>query len=180
MASLVYVDNSNVWIEGMHVSAVVSGSALDVYDAAANKICDYGWKCDFGKLLNFAGGEKHEIKRAVLFGSRPPQNDSLWVAAKRQGFEVKTYDRNANNKEKKIDTDIVATMMEDSYEIVEKGKDEMVLVAGDKDYVPMVEKLKKRGIRVVLCFWGHAAQELIKVCDNFFNLDAYLGHLKKE
>jgi hypothetical protein len=33
MAILVYVDNSNVWIEGIHVSAVKNGHALDVYYA---------------------------------------------------------------------------------------------------------------------------------------------------
>lgn len=180
MASLVYVDNSNVWIEGMHVSAVINGHALDVYDAASNKICDYNWKFDFGKLLHFAGGEGHQVKRAILFGSRPPKNDSLWVAAKRNGFEVKTYDRNASNREKKIDTDIVATMMEDSYELVDKERDEMVLVAGDKDYVPMVEKLRRRGIRVILCFWAHAAQELVAACDAFYNLDTYLDHLRRD
>lgn len=114
MASLVYVDNSNVWIEGMHVSAVARGLALDVFDAAQNKICDYDWKFDFGKLLEFAGGERKNIKRAVLFGSEPPKNDSLWVAAEHQGFEVVTYQRSKDNKEKKIDTDVVATMMEDS------------------------------------------------------------------
>lgn len=180
MATLVYVDNSNVWIEGMHVSAVQNGHALNVFDAAANKICDYDWKFDFGKLLTFAGGERQNIKKAILFGSRPPQNDSLWIAAERQGFEVKTYDRNYSNKEKKIDTDIVATMMEDSYEIVDQDQDEMVIVAGDKDYVPMVEKLTKRGIRVILCFWGHAAQELISVCNDFYNLDDYLDHLRRD
>ena len=179
MATLVYVDNSNVWIEGMHVSAVNKGLALDVYDAANNRICDYDWVFDFGKLLNFAGGEKANVKRAVLFGSRPPKNDSLWEAAKKNGFEVFTYDRNIKNKEKKIDTDIVATMMEDSYELVDKGNDEMVLVAGDKDYLPAVEKLRKRGIKVILCFWGHAAQELIDECDEYYNLDKYLDYLKK-
>jgi uncharacterized LabA/DUF88 family protein len=93
---------------------------------------------------------------------------------------VKTYDRNASNREKKIDTDIVATMMEDSYELVDKGEDDMVIVAGDKDYVPMVEKLRRRGIKVVLCFWGHAAQELVTVCDEFYNLDNYLEHLRRD
>lgn len=177
MASLVYVDNSNVWIEGMHVSAVKNGLALNVYDAAANKICDYNWKFDFGKLLHFAGGEKDNIKRAMLFGSRPPQNDSLWDIARKNGFEVIAYDRNIRNREKKIDTDIVSTMIEDSYEIVDKLVDEIVLVAGDKDYIPAIEKLQKRSIRVVLCFWGHAAQELIDVVDEYYNLDDYLDYL---
>lgn len=180
MGAFVYVDNSNVWIEGMHVSAAINGHAPDVYEAANNRICDYNWKCDFGKLLLFAGGEKENIKRAVLFGSRPPKNDSLWDAARKQGFEVITHDRNFKNQEKKIDTDIVSTMMEDSYENLKIGEDEIILVSGDKDYVPAIEKLRRRKIKVIVCFWGHAAQELIDSCDEFYNLDPYLDHLKKD
>jgi hypothetical protein len=33
VANLLYVDNSNVWIEGMHVSAVESGMAPNVWSA---------------------------------------------------------------------------------------------------------------------------------------------------
>jgi hypothetical protein len=84
MANLLYVDNSNVWIEGMHVAAVAKGIAPDVWTAVQNRICDYDWKIDFGKLFAFAGGDKTEVKRAALFGSRPPKNDSLWDAARRR------------------------------------------------------------------------------------------------
>ncbi len=129
MANLLYVDNSNVWIEGMHVAAFSNGLAPDVWSAVKNKICDQSWKLDFGKLFQFAGGNKTDVRKAALFGSRPPQNDSVWEAARRNGFEVITYDRNIANHEKKIDTDIVATMIEDSYEILKPG-DEMTLVSG--------------------------------------------------
>lgn len=180
MASLVYVDNSNVWIEGMHIAAVRNGSATSVYYAAENKICDYSWTFDFGKLLKFTGGDKTNIKRAVLFGSKPPQNDSLWKAAELQGFEVITYERNLNNKEKKVDTDIVATVIEDSYEILNKSEDEIIIVAGDKDYVPAIEKLRKRQIRVIVCFWNHAAEELKAICDDFYSLDEYWDYLRSD
>lgn len=178
MANLLYVDNSNVWIEGMHVAAYYAGMAPDVWSAVTNNICDKSWKLDFGKLFSFAGGEELEVKKASLFGSKPPKNDSLWHAAERNGFEVITYDRNIANSEKKIDTDIVATMIEDSYEILEPG-DEITLVAGDSDYVPAIEKLKKRGIPVHVVFWKHAARELKDVATTFTELDQWLEHLKR-
>ncbi|MFZ4288021.1 NYN domain-containing protein [Variovorax sp. HJSM1_2] len=178
MANLLYVDNSNVWIEGMHVSAASKGHAPDVWAAAKNKICDYDWKLDFGKLFEFAGG-KGDVKRAALFGSRPPKNDSVWIAAERQGFEVIVYDRNVANHEKKIDTDIVATMISDSYELLKIGEDEVTLVSGDADYVPAIEKLKKRGIPVHVVFWGHASKELRDVATRFISLDPYLNHLSR-
>ena len=154
MANLLYVDNSNVWIEGMHVAAAKHGRAPDVWAAVQQKICDYDWTIDFGKLFEFAGGDRKDVKKAALFGSRPPKNDSLWAAATRNGFEVITYDRNVADHEKKIDTDIVATMIEDSYEILTVGEDEMTIVAGDSDYVPAVEKLKRRNIPVHVVFFG--------------------------
>lgn len=179
VANLLYVDNSNVWIEGMHVAAAKHGHASDVWSAVQNKICDYNWKLDFGKLFQFAGGDKAEVKRAALFGSRPPKNDSLWAAAERNGFEVIVYDRNFANHEKKIDTDIVATMMEDSYERLNIGEDEITLVAGDADYIPAIEKLKRRGIPFHVVFWNHASRELKEAATKFVNLDAYLEHLAR-
>jgi uncharacterized LabA/DUF88 family protein len=179
VANLLYVDNSNIWIEGMHVSAVEVGMAPNVWSAQNNRICDTGWKLDFGRLFQFAGGDKTQVKRAVLFGSRPPPNDSLWDAAKRKGFEVVVYDRNVKNREKKIDTDIVATMIADSYEILDIKNDEMTLVAGDADYVPAIEKLTKRGIPVHVVFWAHAARELREAATKFVDLNPFLNHLRR-
>lgn len=178
MANLLYVDNSNVWIEGMHVAAFANGLAPDVWSAVRNKICDHSWTLDFGKLFDFAGGAHADVKKAALFGSRPPANDSVWQAARRNGFEVTTYDRNVANHEKKIDTDIVATMIEDSFLLFEPG-DEITLVSGDADYVPAVEKLKARGIPVHVVFWKHAARELKQCATSFTELDQYLQHLSR-
>lgn len=178
MANFLYVDNSNIWIEGMHVAAFKNGLAPDVWSAVKGKITDTTWKLDFGKLFAFAGGEKAEVGKAALFGSRPPQNDSVWSAAERRGFQVTTYDRNVANQEKKIDTDIVATMIEDSYELMKPG-DEITLVAGDADYVPAIEKLRKRGFAVHVVFWKHASRELKDAATKFVPLDDYLEHLSR-
>jgi hypothetical protein len=83
------VDNSNVWIEGMHVAAAARGLAPDVWSAVTNKICDYTGKPILEKLHEFAGGES--IGRAVLYGSRPPADDTLWSIAKARGFEAQLY-----------------------------------------------------------------------------------------
>ena len=40
MAELVYVDNSNVFIEGKRAKAVASGMAMNIYDAMNNRILD--------------------------------------------------------------------------------------------------------------------------------------------
>lgn len=179
MASYIYVDNSNVWIEGMHIAAVNAGKAASLAEAQQKNICDYSWSYDFGKLLSFAGGKPSDIKREKLFGSKPPLNDSLWNAAAANGFEVITEDRNYyTNKEKKIDSGICTAILEDSYELMIPGQDEVILVAGDRDYVPTVESLKRRGITISVCFWDHAARELKKAVDKFYSLNSYHSYLK--
>ncbi len=178
MANFLYVDNSNVWIEGMHVAAVVSGQAPDVWTAQQGKICDYNWKMDFGKLMSFAGGDKKNIGRAVLYGSRPPANDSLWEAAKRRGFEVVVHDRSRfTGREKKVDTSIVTDVVSDSYELMKPGTDEITLVTGDADYVPTIDKLRKRGFQVDVCFWDHASKEIRAAATTFVSLNAVSPHV---
>lgn len=179
MASFVYVDNSNVWIEGMRVSAVRKGLAPDMWAAQDAKIIDYDWKLDFGRLYEIAGGEI--VGRAAMYGSRPPANDSLWRAAEHQGFEVIVFDRNAGNREKKIDTQIAADIISDSYEWmqIERG-DEVRLVAGDSDYVPVAEKLRERGLPFVVVFWEHASRELKDAATEFVSLDNHLDALNRD
>jgi uncharacterized LabA/DUF88 family protein len=176
MANFVYVDNSNVWIEGMHVSAVDQGLAPDIWEAHRSHITA-PWKMDFGRLLQFAGGDKKDIGRAILYGSRPPPNDSVWKAAQGTGFEVVVHDRNFVGKEKKVDTNVVTDMVADSYERMKAGHDEFTLVSGDADYVPTIEQLTRRGFKVHVVFWSHAARELTAVASSFTPLDPHLHHL---
>jgi uncharacterized LabA/DUF88 family protein len=178
MAEFVYVDNSNVFIEGQRLSAVTKGIAMNIYDAMNNKILDPSYRLDFGKLHSFVAGDNpSEIRRAMLFGSRPPQNDSLWNIAESAGFELIIEDRNVQNKEKRIDTGIVAAMVKDAYTQVDKTKDTITLAAGDGDYVPPVYLLVQDGHTVEVVFWGHASGELQRACTKFVCLDPYLTHL---
>jgi uncharacterized LabA/DUF88 family protein len=175
MANFLYVDNSNLWIEGMHVSAVAKGIAPDIWTAMQSKIVDYAWKPDFGRVYEFAGGDPEGI--ANMYGSRPPENDSLWAIATAKGFHVTVYDRNSANREKKVDTTIARDIMKYSYERMKAGTDIVTLVAGDADYVPVVEDMLGRGIQFDVVFWEHASGELRKAASNFIALDAHLDYL---
>ncbi len=70
-------------------------------------------------------------------------------------------------------------MMEDSYELIDKTEDEMILVAGDKDYVPAISSIVRRDIRVVVFFWDHAAPELKNTASEFRSLNPYVDQLKR-
>ena len=178
MADWIYVDNSNIFIEGQRASAVAQGMALNIHDAMHNRILDTGYRTSFGKLYEFiAGTDRKETARAMLFGSKPPQNDVIWEIAKKAGFEVVTEDRNASNKEKKIDTGIVTAMTRDAYRNAKAG-DVFTLVSGDADYVPTVEALRGDGFQVDVVFWEHASRELAEACSNFIPLNPHLDALR--
>jgi hypothetical protein len=69
----IYVDNSNLYLEGKRVSAVKTGLAGDIAQAQREGILDHGYTISFGKLHEFlTGNNLGEIKRVTLFGSRPP------------------------------------------------------------------------------------------------------------
>ncbi len=175
----VYVDNSNLYIEGRRVSAGAQGLAANVREAIRDGVFDHAYTIDFGKLYEFlCGTDKRQIKRAALFGSRPPPNDGIWKFAERAGFELKLEDRNYSNKEKKIDTGIATMMMRDALKGADPKKDLFVLVAGDADYVPTLKAIKEEGFEIEVVFWRHVARELCDESTRFIGLDEYLEQLR--
>lgn len=170
MSEYVYVDNSNVFIEGKRLAAELRGHPHDL---------DFSFRLDFGELYDFiAEHNPTKIRRALLLGSRPPQNDNVWNVAERAGFEVVVLDRNRKNQEKKIDTGIVAAMVRDAYTRVDKAQDVITLIAGDSDYVPAVQLLVDDGFQVEVVFWSSASSELKSVCSRFIELDKHLKDLE--
>ena len=94
------------------------------------------------------------------------------------GFDTVVVDRNVANKEKKIDTGIVAAMTREAYTTVDKENDILKLVAGDRDYVPAVAPLVQDGFQVHVVFWDHASQELKDAATRFISLNPYLDGLR--
>jgi len=179
MKTYTYGDNSNLFIEGRRVSAVAKGLAPNIYDAMNNRVLDQSWDIDYGKLHTFlCGTDKKEIGGARLWGS-PPPSDSFWKMVERKGFGVQTFERNAANKEKKLDMAIGHRMTKEAYTIIDKANDEIALVAGDKDFVPVVVDLVAEGFTVVVVFWDHAAKELKDVASSFLSLNSHLNHIAK-
>jgi uncharacterized LabA/DUF88 family protein len=179
MAEFIYVDNSNIFIEGRRIAAIRQGRARDLADANRNDIQDHSFRLDFGELYDFISESNPEkVSRALLFGSSPPESDAVWAIAERVGFEAIVVSRNADNKEKKVDTGIVAAMVRDAYTRADKSKDTITLVAGDSDYVPAVELLTGDGFRVEVVFWSSVSNELKNICSRFIELDRYLEKLE--
>lgn len=138
---VIIVDNSNVWIEGMKLSAKLRG----ITDAPieGKDPCDYSWRIDFGKLLTEVAQGKN-IQSALLVGSRPPLHDSLWACARKK-LSVKLYDRNSQGKEKAVDSEIVARGCEI---VCTSSPATLILLSGDTDFIPLIRIAKERGWNV--------------------------------
>ena len=174
MAALVYLDNSNLWIEGKRLGAVFRGTSPDISVAIETRDFDNTFRLDFGKVLEIANHKP--IKVAKFYGSRPPESDSVWNMAKKVGFETAIVDRNYSNKEKGVDTHLVVDMLSDSM-AANAEHDIFILIAGDADYIPVIRNIKSRNFRVQVLFWNHASIELKKET-KFMSLDGYFNEIR--
>lgn len=129
---VIIADNSNVWIEGQKYSAKQRG---------LKRPCDKSWRVDFGKLLNEVS-EGLPIRKAILVGSRPPVEDSLWNVAREKGFEVIVKDRNSNDKEKAVDTELVA---KGTQLVCTTSPAVLKILSGDADFKPLVDIANSQG-----------------------------------
>ncbi|MGZ8707314.1 MAG: NYN domain-containing protein [Gaiellaceae bacterium] len=63
---------------------------------------------------------------------------------------------------------------------MQRGRDEIRIVAGDADCVPVIAKLQNRGFPCVVVFWDHASRELQDAASEFVSLDPRLDDLRRE
>jgi hypothetical protein len=182
MTLYVYVDNSNIWIEGQRIAAVRSGAAPDIRTALDQGITA-AWTYDFGRLYGLLCPLGEKVGRSILFGSRPPENDSIWQRMRDADFEVETFDRSPfTNREKQVDNALGTRMLEDSFTYMKAANgDTAVLAAGDGDFLPTIQSLQRRGLGVRVVSWSHAvSHQLRDSADEFVELDPHFNHLSRD
>ena len=169
---LILVDNSNIYIEGAKYSAKRKGVQKTTLDERDPQ--DPSWRIDFGRLLGYLANGK-TISHAILVGSRPPPNDNVWESAKAGGFEVIVHDRDANNREKSVDTELVA---QGTRTIVRSAQPMTLIIAsGDRDFIPLVNVAHEENWSVEMCAftsaysqWGDMANavDIVRPLDQGF------------
>ena len=166
-----YLDNSNVFIEGQRVSAArKSGSPL-------SRELDKDYRLDFGKLIEIACGFNADLGKLMFYGSEPPPTDSVWRAAQQYGFKNKIFQRSKHNKEKMVDTQLTVDLIRDIYTGLDPQSDRIIIVAGDADYVPAIEAAREMGFYVKVAFWQHASAAIKKAGSEFLALNGHLTDL---
>jgi uncharacterized LabA/DUF88 family protein len=147
----VFIDNSNTFIQGTHALAALEDAGQWDVQRTTRQLTNA--RIDYGCLVRALLKGRQLGGPPLLVGSRPPPNDTLWEKLKSQGLDVKVFDRNAANKEKKVDTYIVTEVMETLYTPGVEGCT-VALVAGDGDYEPLAAKIKKKGWTFEVYFWS--------------------------
>lgn len=136
----IFLDDSNLWIS----SKKLQGEQLN--HQFFNE--DPRGRIDLGRFSTWAL-EKRPLKKAILFGSEPPPIDTYWNSAYRKRFKVNKFMRNPySGKEKQVDTEIVAGITDlvafshlRKSELYDDGKNIIILVSGDADMKPAVDKV---------------------------------------
>jgi uncharacterized LabA/DUF88 family protein len=133
MDCVILVDNSNIFIEGQKCSAIRKGMTRASF--VEKQPIDVSWRIYFEKLLSqLADGRK--IRKAFLVGSRPPPKDNVWKMAANGGFEVITHEMDSKNKEKAVDTELVARGTLAIATTLSPAA--LIIASGDRDFIPLV------------------------------------------
>ena len=98
-----FVDNSNVKIEGARLAY-----AKRYKGGSRGTEVDNSYEINWGKFLHLvkSRGNRLSAQVPVLYGSRPPPDDTIWTKIRNEGFDVRLFDRNIHDKEKGVDMEM--------------------------------------------------------------------------
>lgn len=123
-------------------------------------------------FLNLSNHSVCAIVRIFYYTSLKGDDDKLTMvfdALKALGVtDPKVFKKKPNNKTKRVDITLATNMLSHAYN---NNFDIAVLVAGDEDYIPLVQELKHCGKQISLWFLEDGLSKALKrECDHFFDM----------
>lgn len=153
----IYIDNSNLWIQGQKTYAERQG---------LREPWDPTWRFDVGRvkailLENSALHPQHKelTVKVKLYGSTPPPVDTVWKAIESHNVEVSTFARSSwTGREKEVDAEMIADSVDEASEDYHSTADSVfMIVSGDRDLDRAVQKIsQKYGFQVHVWSWKNA------------------------
>ena len=140
----IYVDDSNLWIEGKKAYA-------EAHNLVTSE--DPRARFDIGQLNEVVAAGR-EVGGRTLYGSKPPPVDTVWAKIEEQGWKVDIKKKSYHTgKEKQVDSQLIT----DVASVVNRKKiSTVIIVAGDVDYKPPIEEALARGWKVEVWSWEKA------------------------
>ena len=111
--------------------------------------------------------------------TRRVRSGAIWCNSCRTNIETCPHCNVAleRSPEKGIDAAIATDLLSLSWQ----GKlDVAILVSGDADFVPAVERIQEKGLKVVNATWQNHGHELAHSCWGSFHLDSVVDRLIRE
>ncbi|KAK3898711.1 hypothetical protein C8A05DRAFT_18753 [Staphylotrichum tortipilum] len=179
----IFIDNSNLWIQGKKTSAEKMLMCADE---------DSTWRFDVGKLLGILVGDDSGLsadqanfkRKTRVYASTPPPVDSVWTMMASYGIKVYTYARNRHtNREKEVDNKLSTDVADKASKAFYSGMPAVfIIVSGDRDLRPAVNKVTKKGFHLHLWSWENGLANVFTKPDNpdLFHLhllDPYLERI---
>ena len=150
----IFIDNSNVYIQGAKI--YTPGSNQD-------SVSDMSWRYDVAKLrdvlLNNSGLQANNIgeedAHTTVYGSVPPPG-GVWEKFASKNITVHKYDRSHHTgREKQVNlkmgVDITDRAIRDEVGGIQS---EFIVVTGDADLLPAVQKINQSGFRAHVWSWS--------------------------
>ena len=168
----IFLDNSNIWIEAKKYIAMSKGLLAKE---------DPRVRIEFGNLIDVIAKDR-KIAECFLFGSEPPQVDSVWKKGEENGFKVFTDLKSGSGQEKKVDVRLCIEVLTTVHNCnrKQKTKGTIVLATGDADFIPLVEKILKDGWKVEVVTWEHALSHEFLQLEEDFKCCFKLCYLEKD
>jgi hypothetical protein len=166
----VYIDNSNLLVEGRRLSAVKKRMVQNIHEAHQTNKIDTNYFLDYISLHRFfaLGGR---VERISSYGVLDQVHHQDMLDA---GFNVYSGTKSFSGHEKGVDVALATDMVADGLSMLDPERDNLILVSGDADYVPAVQRLKGAGLHVQVVFWSHGSIRLINEASEFTPLDDWL------
>jgi len=161
----VFVDNSNTWAEGKKALAEKHG--FESREDCRFRLCGDMMLDVFGASRTV---QDRQVQHAALYGSYAHsdegQYDGGWKQLESTGFQVVRYQRSTwSHKEKQVDSQMVADITALACEIDALGQAEnctFIVVSGDGDLLPAIERALQRGIKVEVWSWQRCCSNKLR------------------
>jgi NYN domain len=141
----------------------------NLFYGIVNREMGRDFRIDFGRLLLEATRDVNGNPRAVgvaYIAGVIPDDDSFWEIARSRGFQVKRGFLGSQGRSKQDDSYLITEMTAALFE--QPGPSTIVLVAGDADYVPPLERALEKGWRNEVAFIGSGVSISLEAVTHLF------------
>jgi len=143
--AMVFVDTPNIIISARHFDII---------------------RLDFLKLIDAIMGKANKVGANAYVVDRP-EHHSFYLTLERLGIRVERVSL-GKSVDGRLIFDMLIGAIRDDYDIA-------ILCSGDRDYVPVVEAIKRMGKEVWVASFTHSVNPGLKnAADEFINLDKHV------